>query len=232
MIIKCVTIDDEPLALDILRAYIKKIPALQLVQEFDDAISASEFIKINPVDLLFVDIQMPDISGVDLVRSLEVKPVIIFTTAHKNFAYEGFELEALDYLLKPIDFERFGKSVNKAIEYLNNKNNKPEETSESIYVYSEYKLIKILLNEIDYIESFEDYVKIHLLEEKPILTLNTMKKMLEKLPEKDFRRIHRSYIVPVNKIISIHNKKVHLKSGRELPIGDSYAGFVQDWKAE
>ena len=139
MPLKCIAIDDEPLALELIKNYVGRIPELQLLHTFDDALSGAEFLKKGTVDLLFVDINMPDITGVELVRSLEQRPMVIFTTAYKNYAYEGFELEAMDYLLKPIDFNRFSKAVDKAIEYHKYKNAAPaEDNTESLYVYSEY----------------------------------------------------------------------------------------------
>jgi two-component system LytT family response regulator len=229
MVLKCIAIDDEPLALRLISEYVSRFPALQLVNTFEDAITGAEFLKNNPIDLLFVDINMPDITGIDLVRSLDVKPIVIFTTAYKNFAYEGFELEALDYILKPIDIKRFTKAVEKAVDYYKYKN-KPtaDETDESLYVYSEYRMVKIDLGTIEYIESMEDYIKIHITNEKTILTLMPMKKVLEKLPSTKFQRIHRSYIVPVNKIRSIQNRKVQL-TDVELPVSESYNDFVRNW---
>ncbi len=232
MPIKCVAIDDEPPALSLLKEYIAVFPELQLLQTFDDAISAAGFLRSIPVDLLFLDINMPDISGTDLVRSLEKKPLIIFTTAYKKFAWEGFELEAFDYLLKPIDHKRFSRSVQKAIDYFNYKNNRLNEPEESIFVHSEYKLVKISLQDVEYIESLEDYIKIHLLSAKPILTLMPLKKILEKLPPDKFKRIHRSYIVAVDKVMAIANRKVKLVSNRELPVSDTYTAFIQDWKKQ
>lgn len=229
---RCVAVDDEPLALDIIKAYIAKIPALTLVQAFDDAIVASEFLRVTAIDILFVDIQMPDITGVDLVRALGKKPVVIFTTAYKNYAYEGFQLEAIDYLLKPIAFENFSKAVRKALDYLAYSNKSASAPEESLYVNSEYKLVKINLRDIEYIESLEDYIRIHIAQSKPVMTLMSMKKVLEKLPENKFKRIHRSFIVPLARVVSVQNRKVFLTSGKELPISDSYAGFIQDWKKE
>src|SRR5476651_821926 len=140
--LKCIAIDDEPLALELMRKYIAKFPSLQLVQCFEDAISGAEFLSHTPIDLLFVDINMPDITGIDLVRSLADKPMVIFTTAYKNFAFEGFELEALDYLLKPIDIKRFGKAVEKAVEFKQYKNTQGTTAQhESLYVYSEYRMV-------------------------------------------------------------------------------------------
>src|SRR6187402_948271 len=154
--LKCIAIDDEPLALELIKKYVSRIPALQLLHTFEDALSGAEFLNSSVVDILFIDINMPDITGIELVRSLGKKPIVIFTTAYKNFAFEGFELEALDYLLKPIDFDRFSKAVDKAIDYHKYKNNTSiEENTASLYVYSEYRMVKIDLKDIDYIESME-----------------------------------------------------------------------------
>jgi DNA-binding LytR/AlgR family response regulator len=232
MVLKCIAIDDEPLALRLISEYVSRFPALQMVNTFEDAISGAEFLKNTPIDLLFVDINMPDITGIDLVRSLHVKPIVIFTTAYKNFAFEGFELEALDYILKPIDIKRFTKAVEKAVDYYKYQN-KPatEETNESLYVYSEYRMVKIDLSTIEYIESMEDYIKIHITNDKTILTLMPMKKVLEKLPSTKFQRIHRSYIVPVNKIRSIQNRKVQL-TDVELPVSETYNDFARNWSKQ
>ncbi|MBL7699881.1 MAG: response regulator transcription factor [Chitinophagaceae bacterium] len=228
MAIKCVAIDDEPLALQLMKAYIEKTPALQLAQVFEDALSASEFLRSHPVDLLFIDIQMPDINGLDLVRALEDKPMIIFTTAHKKFAFEGFELQAMDYLLKPVSFERFTKAVSKAEEYFKFKNSGAGQ-EEYLYVYSEYKLLRIDLNDIEFIESLEDYVRIHLTNEKPILSLMPLKRVLQKLPADRFKRVHRSYIVSVNKIKGVNNRRIML-SAAEVPVSDSYLDVVRKLK--
>lgn len=230
MQLKCVAIDDEPLALELLREYISRFPQLKLMHTFDDAISAVELLRNTKVDLLFIDINMPDITGIDLVRSLQERPLIVFTTAHKQFAIEGFELDAVDYLLKPINFDRFARAVYKAIDYYKYKNTPSQEGNDSLFVHSEYKLVKIPLNEIEYIESLEDYIKIHVAGAKPVLTLMSMKKVLEKLPADKFQRIHRSYIVSVAKVKSIQNRKVQLSNAVELPISDSYVQFINSWK--
>jgi DNA-binding LytR/AlgR family response regulator len=229
MQMRCIAIDDEPLSLALIQQYISKFPALRLVQTFDDAISAAEFLRTNAVDLVFADINMPDINGIDLVRSLVEKPVVIFITAHRKFAVEGFELEALDYLLKPVDFNRFSRAVQRAQEYLRYRRHDAQTQEESIFVRAEYKLIKIPLTDILYIEGLQDYIKIHLTQGRPVMTLMTLKSMQEKLPAARFRRIHRSYIVPVGRITAIVNRKVHIGAGPELPIGDSYAGFIEEW---
>jgi len=229
MSLKCIAIDDEPLALALIKEYVSKTNSLELVQTFEDAIAGGEYLRRHPVDLLFIDINMPDVSGLDLVRSLEERPMIIFTTAHKKYAIEGFELDAIDYLLKPINYERFSKAVNKAIEYHEYKRSK-QVVDESLFVYSEYRMLKIPVKDIEYIESLEDYIKIHILNSKPVLTLMTLKGVLEKLPSSKFSRIHRSYIVANDKVRSIQNRKVMLASLIELPVSESYLGFISDWK--
>ena len=230
MKIRCVAIDDEPLALALMQEYIARTPKLELVKTFDDAIEGKLFLQQNSSDLLFADINMPDISGIDLVRSLQERPMIIFTTAYKNYALEGFELDAVDYLLKPISYERFTRAVTKATEYFEYKQRAEKTGPDSLFVYSEYRLVKIPLADIEYIESLEDYIRIHLTTGKPVMTLMTMKKVLEKLPEVEFRRIHRGYIVAVSKVKSILNKKARLQSGAELPISDSYLDFITEWR--
>ncbi len=231
MHIRCIAIDDEPLALELLKGYIQHFPALKLLQTFDDAISATEYLRNNAIDLLFIDINMPDITGIDLVRSLKQKPMLVFTTAHKKFAVEGFDLEALDYLLKPIQFERFAKTVNKAMSYFQNSRAAKTEAKQSLFVRAEYQLVKIDLDEIEYIESVDDYLKIYLTGNRPVMTLMTIKAVLQKLPSTQFKRIHRSYVVPLSKIRSVVNRKVRLTEV-ELPVSDSYADFINEWKSK
>jgi two-component system, LytTR family, response regulator len=230
MQIRCIAIDDEPPALMLIKEYAARCTELQLLHVFDDAISGGEFLRQHAIDLLFIDINMPDITGLDLVKSLEEKPMIIFTTAHKKFAIDGFELDAVDYLLKPISFERFSKAVNKASEFFEYRRKPATEDTESLFVYSEYRMIKILLTDIEYIESLEDYIRINLTTGKPVMTLMTMKKVLEKLPASKFKRIHRSYIVAADKVKSVLNRKATLNSSIELPISDSYLDFINEWK--
>lgn len=234
--LRCLAIDDEPLALELLKTYVQQIPELELVCTFDDALAAVDFLSQNAVDLVLIDIHMPEISGLELVRNLIQKPMIVFTTAHKTFAFEGFELQAIDYLLKPIAFDRFAKAIQKAVEFQTYIRDAPvpAETNEPIqyiYVYSEYRQIRIELDQIEYIESLEDYIKLYLTGiARPILTLLSLKKVLEKLPEADFCRIHRSYIVARRRVRSILRRKVTLDSGKELPIGESYLSFIEQWR--
>lgn len=229
MTFKCVAVDDELPALELVKNYVSKISSLQLLHTFNDAVTAGEYLRNTHIDLLFIDINMPDITGLELVNSLENKPLIIFTTAYKKFAYDGFELDAVDYLLKPIDFERFKKGVTKAIEILQSKNPGKLQQPESLFVRSEYKMIQIELNEIEYVEGLEDYIKIHLVKNKPVLTLMTMKNFIEKLPADQFMRIHRSYIISLNKIVSVINRKVLLASGKSIPVSDTYAASLNEW---
>lgn len=227
MILKCVAIDDEPLALQLIETYAKRIPSLQLVETFEDALSGIEYLNKHPVDILFLDINMPDISGIDLARAIRSKPLIIFTTAYRQFAFEGFQLEAVDYLLKPIEFDHFSRAFYKALDYRKMKEASAANQDEAfIYVYSEYKQVKVLLKDIEYIESMEDYIKIYTGTAKPVLTLMTLKKILDILPEKRFIRIHRSYIVQVSKIKAILHKKLQMETIL-LPVGDSYADQVK-----
>lgn len=229
MPLKCVAIDDELPALQLMQKYIGDHPKLHLVQLFTDAVSASEYLKTATVDLLFVDINMPDITGLDLVRSLTHPPMIIFTTAYKKFAIDGFELDAVDYLLKPISFERFSKAVQKAADYYNYKSKPVAAAEEVLMVFSEYQLVKINCSTIEYIESLDDYIRIHCNNGKSVMTLLTLKAVMEKLPA-SFKRIHRSYIVNSTKIKSAVNRKLKLESGIELPVSESYIDVIKEWK--
>ena len=226
-VLKCIAIDDEPLALRIIKQYASTNPALQLLHVFDDAVSAAEYLRNTEVDLIFTDINMPDISGLDLVRSLENKPMIIFTTAYKKFAFDGFELEATDYLLKPFDKDRFAKAVQKALDQKKLRRNARQNENDFISVRSEYRLMKIDADNIESIEGLEDYIKFNLSEGKPVLTLMTMKAVIEKLPAEKFIRIHRSYIVNFSRIKSFVNKHVMLASGSMLPVSDTYAHVLK-----
>jgi two-component system LytT family response regulator len=226
-VLKCIAIDDEPLALRIIKQYAQTNPSLQLLHVFDDAVSAAEYLRNTEVDLIFTDINMPDISGLDLVRSLENKPMIIFTTAYKKFAFEGFELEATDYLLKPFDKDRFAKAVQKALDQKKLRKNARQNESDFISVRSEYRLVKIDADNIESIEGLEDYIKFNLSEGKPVLTLMTMKAIMEKLSAEKFIRIHRSYIVNFSRIKSLVNKHVTLTSGNMLPVSDTYSDALK-----
>lgn len=218
--IQCIAIDDEPLALELVSTFCAEIDFIQLQKTFTKTSDALKYIKSNPVDLLFLDIQMPDISGIDFYKNLEEKTMVIFTTAFSEYAVEGFNLNAVDYLLKPYELERFRKAVNKAKEFYDYSKKETNETN-YIFVRADYSLIKIDCNEILYIESIDDYLRIHLSGKKPIMTLSTLKAIEDKLPAANFIRVHRSYIVAINKIESVRGKNIQLPAA-EIPISNKY----------
>lgn len=228
MPIKCIIVDDEPLARDVVRRYIQMIPALKLTAEFGNAIDASMFLQEQSVDMIFLDIKMPQLSGVEFVRSLRNVPKIIFTTAHKDYAHEGFELDATDYLLKPIRFDRFLKAVNKALPQKQqelethgiNYGEKSNPAISFIYLRAERKIKKVPLDDIIYIESDRDYVKVFI-ENGYIITRQTIASLEAMLSESQFVRIHRSFIVSVSKLKSFTNETVEI-GNKELPIGKLY----------
>ena len=216
----CIAIDDEPLALQLISQYCNKIPFLKLEKVFTNPDEAIEYLKTTTVDLLFLDIQMPDITGIQLYKNLEKKPMVIFTTAYKYYAIEGFNVDAIDYLLKPFEYDRFLKAVYKAKEYLEFLSSQDLQLN-SLYIKVNYEMMKINLKDIDLIEALDDYIKIHL-KPSPVLTLMTLKTMQEKLPSKEFVRVHRSYIVPLHKVEKFSKNKL-IVAGKEIPIGSSYA---------
>ena len=217
----CIAIDDEPLALEVIKKYIAKIYFLDLKGAFTDPYEAKKFMDANPVDILFLDIQMPDINGIEFSKTLSSKNIsVIFTTAYSQYAVEGFNVDAIDYLLKPIEYDRFLKAVYKAKEYIEYLNNQ-ELNHGYIFVKSDYQMIKINLKDILYIEGLDDYIKIYM-PQKSILTLMTLKTITQKLPSKEFLRVHRSYIVPVSKIENVSKSKIKIVD-KEIPIGVSYS---------
>lgn len=219
MIIHCIALDDEPLALQVIAQYCSKISYLQLDKVFTNPDEAKDFIKNNKVDLLFLDIQMPDINGMQFYKNLANKPPVIFTTAFRDYAVDGFNVDAIDYLLKPFEYDRFLKAIYKAKEFIEFIATQDLELS-SIYVKVNYEMMKINLKEIDLIEALDDYIKIHI-KPYPVLTLMTLKGVLEKLPESLFARVHRSYIIPLHKVEKFSKNKVQV-AGKEIPIGSSY----------
>lgn len=221
----CVIADDEPLPVELLSAYAERVPELKVLATFNDPIEAQKFLSENQVDLVFLDIEMPHLNGLELLKSLPQKPMAIFTTAYAEFAVDGFELNAIDFLLKPFDFERFKKSVEKAIEYKYfSQRPKPKTSDSFIFVKSEYKAVKINLADILYIEGMDSYVKIYA-GGKPVLSLMSMKACLDLLPPEDFIRVHRSFIVPVSKVQSIRNKVIKI-GDKEIPIGGTYEDVI------
>ena len=218
---KCIALDDEPLALEILKDFCSKVPFLELEKTFVKASDAAKHLRKFPVDLLFLDIQMPDISGIDFYKSLAQSPMVIFTTAYSEYALEGFNLSAVDYLLKPLEFERFSEAVHKAQEYNNYQKQSGKQEAQYLYVRSAYRLVKIHFKDILFIETMDDYLKIHVENGKPVLTLMNLKAMEEKLSPTEFCRVHRSYIVPLDKINFVRNKMITI-STFQIPIGNKY----------
>lgn len=249
MILKCIAVDDEPLALQILVSYIEQMPSLALLGQFSNAIEALKAIHEQDIDLIFLDIRMPDINGIELAKIVEQYRVkgnlrIIFTTAFDQYALDGYKVDALDYLLKPFSFVDFSKSVAKALGYFELIRNPEQEVqklsppipeTEVAYIYLkfEYQLVRIAVDDIIYVESMKDYVKVfRLSEDKPLLSLTSMKSLEEKLPENKFMRIHRSYIVSLDKIKSATKNSVQIDK-ITIAVTDQYKDnfmkFFQDW---
>jgi len=235
MKIRCLVIDDERLARDYLKNYISKIPELELLGDFNSPLKATELIKTGKVDLLFLDIQMPDITGVDFLKGLTLKPEVIFTTAYQEYALEGFNLSAVDYLLKPFSFERFFQAVNKVIDKLENKAGADEHEnlpvqSETSYadnyltIRADRKFYKINYENLKYIEGQKAYVTFHT-DKKRITALASLKELEEALPEKQFIRIHKSYIVAIREISSLEGNMIEVND-MQLPVGKSYKEAV------
>lgn len=218
--INCIAIDDEPLALEIITNFCAKSPTLHLHKTFTDTSEAAKFLRKFPVDLLFLDIQMPDISGIDFYKRYGENKMVIFTTAFSEYAVEGFNMNAVDYLLKPIEPQRFLQAANKAQEYFNYQHNTENKELQHLFVRAEYSLVKIPFTDILYIETLDDYIKIHLTGRKPILTKMNLKMVSEKLSN-EFVRVHRSYIVPLNRILSVRSKTIQLEN-IEIPIGTKF----------
>lgn len=227
---KCVIIDDEPLAVELLEDFVRKIDSLELVSTFNNAIDAVSFINQNNVDLIFLDIQMPHFSGIDFLNTIEKKPLVIFTTAFSDYAVEGFNLGAVDYLVKPIPFHRFLKSVVRAQQILNptasvqaisENTTVPELEQDFMFVRAEYENVKMNFSDILFIEGLKDYVKIYTTDNKFTLTLISLIKLENLLSSKGFSRIHRSYIINIKHVKSIQKNKV-LISDKRIPISESY----------
>ena len=265
--IRCIAIDDEPLALQQIAAYIGKIPDLQLVAQCQSAIEARQFLEQDTVDVIFCDINMPDLNGMDFVKSLTMPPRIVFTTAYADYAVEGFKVNAVDYLLKPFGLQEFQRAVQRLRERIQQTLPPPlpiregssysqgeisaEKLStplphregqgggsfphregqggESIFLKTDYRIVKVTISDIRYVEAMSEYLKVHLEgETKPIVTLLSMKKMEERLPS-NFMRIHRSYIINLDKIREVNKNRVIMDADTFLPVGDNYKEAFQTW---
>ncbi|WP_367772789.1 LytTR family DNA-binding domain-containing protein [Flavobacterium sp. WC2421] len=217
--IKAIALDDEPLALDILQSFCNDIEYIDLQKTFAKSEDAFKYLKKYPVDLLFLDINMPSISGIDFYKKLPNKVMVIFTTAHSEYAVEGFTLSATDYILKPFSFPRFEQAVEKAYSQWKLQNQDPEKLY--LFIRADYSLNKILISDILYVEGLDDYLKIHLENQKTIVARMTLKALLQKLPVPEFIRVHRSYIVPISKIEKVRNKIIYINQ-EEIPVSASY----------
>ncbi|MBZ9631587.1 response regulator transcription factor [Salegentibacter sp. LM13S] len=232
---KCIIIDDEPLAIDVLESYIEKIGSLEIVSKCTNPIEAINIINKEEVDLVFLDIEMPNLTGIELVKSIDKLPQFIFTTAYPQYALQGFDLNATDYLVKPIPFHRFLKAISRANERHENKRTQPETEPGSvsnnhppvyeedfIFIKADYENVKVYLKDICYIEGLKDYIKIHLnTGSKPLLTLSNFKGILDKLPSGKFLRVHRSYVVNIEYITALQKSRLILNNTK-IPIGNTY----------
>lgn len=230
--IRCIAIDDEPLALQQVVAYIHKLPFLDLVGECSSAFEALDIIEKEEVDLMFVDINMPDLNGLEFVQSLTQKPLLIFTTAYSEYALEGFKVDALDYLLKPFSFAEFSKAASKArtqFELIKKAPEKVESNDDFLFIKSEYKLVRINFNDIQYIEGMREYVRIHLIGQKPVMTLLSMKSLEAKLPANKFMRVHRSYIVNLTKITTVERFRIIFDDKELIPVSENYKEKFQQF---
>ncbi len=230
--IRCIAIDDEPLALKQIADYINKTPFLELSGHFESALQAIPFLHNNEVDLMFVDINMPDLSGMDFVKSLNNPPKVIFTTAYSEYAIEGFRVDAIDYLLKPIGYSDFLKASEKARERFSSimtENTQIDIDEKFLFIKSEYKILRINLSEIKYIEGMREYVRIFIEAKKPVMALMSIKKMEEYLPDKNFMRVHRSFIVNLDKISTIERNRIIFDEDVYIPVSEQYKTKFQEF---
>jgi len=221
-VINCLLIDDEPLALQLLEDFVKKTPYLKLAGKFEEPLQALPLIESQQIDLLFLDIKMPDITGIEFFKSLTYKPEVIFTTAYSEFAMDGFELKAMDYLLKPVSFEKFITATNRVKEYIEFKNNREVKSRDYFFINVSHKLHKLFYDDILYLEGYKDYTKVYLSSAaSPLLILHNLKYFEDMLSQNEFIRIHRSYIVSISKVNTISRKSVTIQTN-SLPVSDNY----------
>jgi len=233
--ITCISIDDEPLALKQINSYIDKTPGLELLESFSSASQALAFLHEHDVDLMLVDINMPDLTGIEFVKSLANPPKFIFTTAYREYAVEGFEVDAADYLVKPISYAAFSRAIEKVrTRYFAGSATPPslKRDDQFLFIKMEYKIIRIEFNKIKYIEGMKDYVRIHLEGDKPIMSLVTMKSVESNLPKAGFMRVHRSYIVNLNKIQTIERSRIIFDEKVYIPVSEQYKEEFQKFLDE
>ena len=225
--IRCIIIDDEPLALQQMEGYIKKIPYLELVAACQSAMEAKEILENEKIDAIFCDINLPELNGLDFVKSLENPPMVVFTTAYSEYAVEGFKLNAIDYLLKPFgceEMKRAAEKIKKCYDTLRTLQDVSQiDEDDAIFLKTEYKIVRINISHIRYVEAMSEYLRIYLMDyPRPIIVLLSMKKMEERLPSHTFMRVHRSYIINLKMIQEISKNRISLGNDTEIPIGDSY----------
>ena len=225
--IRCIIIDDEPLALQQMEGYVKKIPYLELVAACQSAIEAKEILENDKIDAMFCDINLPELNGLDFVKSLENPPMVVFTTAYSEYAVEGFHLNAIDYLLKPFGFDDMKRASDKIKARYDARRTLQEvsqiDEDDAIFLKTEYKIMRINISNIRYVEAMSEYLRIYLVDySRPIIVLMSMKKMEERLPSRSFMRVHRSYIINLKHIKEISKNRIMLDEDIDVPIGDSY----------
>jgi DNA-binding LytR/AlgR family response regulator len=230
--INVIAVDDEPLALQLIAGYIEKTPGLKLAGKFENPIEASAYLHENKIDLVFIDIRMPDLNGIEFTRSMEKGPKVIFTTAYEKYAIEGFRLEIVDYLLKPFSYEEFINAVRKAEKLMKMEQQPPEKVeanNEFLFLKSDYKIKRINFNDILYVEGLKDYVKVYVQNAaKPVVSLTSLKLLETKLPPEKFMRIHRSFIVNLTRIDTIERSRI-IFGKAYLPVGDQYKEKFQEY---
>ena len=234
MTIDCIIVDDEPLSLDLLEGYVEKTPFLNLAARCSSAIEAMAVMNQKKIDLVFLDIHMPDLNGLEFSRLIKDETRIIFITAYEEYALSGYKVEALDYLVKPVSYQEFLSAANKAKKYFDLVNTKTPENKagDSIFIKSEYRILQIRLDDIIYIEGEKDYVKIYqAAQTKPIMSLMSMKSLEDQLPSSGFMRVHRSYIVNLNKIKTIERDRI-IFGDVYIPISDKYKNDFQEFLAK
>ena len=230
--IRCLAIDDEPLALKQIADYIKRTPFLELAGVCESAVQALELIEQSVIDVMFVDINMPDLSGIEFVKTLENPPRIVFVTAYSEYALDGFRVDAVDYLLKPIGYGDFLKSANKVKTWFETQIQKPAEVKSNkdfLFIKSEYKILRINFDDIKYIEAMSEYIRIHPINAKPVMTQLSMKSIEEQLPEERFMRVHRSFIINLSKISVIERNRIIFDGKVYIPISDQYKSKFQNY---
>ncbi|GAB4429110.1 MAG: LytTR family DNA-binding domain-containing protein [Bacteroidia bacterium] len=223
MKLRAIAIDDEPLALEVIRRFAGKTPQLDLIGVFQNPVEALDFLQHEDVDLLFLDIHMPDLTGMQFIQSMSEQPLVIFTTAYSQYAVDSYELNAVDYLLKPIPFDRFLKAVNKAAQVFRSRLPQDDQPGgkDYLFVKSDTRYFKVNFPDILYIEGMRDYIAVHTVQKQRILTLMSMTAMLSRLPGEHFMRVHKSYIVGLDHITLIQNSRIYIGE-REIPVSNSY----------